>query len=111
MVTDDPYKRDSHVVIQKPTTTTTAGKPTTTWADFALAWVAVVPLGSQEDWKAKRAESNITHAIIGTWDDFENVTADFRIVYGTRTFNLTETPRNVEEANVTAEMRVEEAKR
>ena len=111
MVQDDPGKRNKLAVIEKPTQTTTAGKVSTTWASFARAWVKLEPLSGNEYWEANRQASSITHKITGTYHDFENVTADFRIKINGRTFNLKESPRNIEEANVLFEVMVEEGKR
>jgi head-tail adaptor len=111
MIHDDPHKRNNRVMIQKPTETTTAGQTTTAWADFAYAYVGIETLSGKEYWEAQRHESSATHLLTGTWDDFENVTADFRIAFGSRTFQLTEPPRNIDEADVVAKVQAEEATR
>lgn len=111
MVQDRPAKRNRLIRIEKPAETTTDGKTTTTWTLFGRAWVTVEPLTGREYWEAQQQASSITHRIRGTWGDFENVTADFRIALGGRTFHLLEPPLNIEEANVLAELLVEEKKR
>ena len=111
MITDTPAKRKRKIRIEKPAETTAVGVTSRTWATFVFAWVSIEPLSSAEIWEAQRQESNVTHKITGTWKDFQSVTADFRIQYGSRTFNLTEAPRNVEEASVLAEVMVEEVLR
>jgi len=111
VIFDDPGKRNRLARIEKPTETVTAGKTSTTWATYAHAWVSIEPLTGREYWEANQQASTITHRITGTYQDFEQVTADFRIALGTRTFQLLETPRNLEEANVLFEVMVAEAKR
>lgn len=111
MIRDNPNKRNRKVRIDKPTETTTNGKTSTTWALFGRAWVSIEPLAGREYWEAKGQSSNITHQIEGAWEEWENVTSDFRIVYDARTFHLTEPPQNVEEANIVARMLVFEEKR
>lgn len=111
MITDTPAKRKRKIRIEKPTESTTTGKVSRTWATFGFAWVSIEPLESREIWEAQRQESSVTHKITGTWGDLQSVTADFRIQYGSRTFNLTEAPRNIEEAGVLGEVMVEEVLR
>ncbi len=110
-VFDDPSKRNRHVRIEKPTETTTGGKTTIVFAKFANAWVMIQPLTGREYWEANRQASSITHKITGTYLDFQNVTADFRIVFASRTFNVLEPPRNIDEEDVMIEMMVEEETR
>ncbi len=111
MITDTPAKRNRKIRIEKPTESTSAGKTTRTWATFCFAWVSIAPIEGRELWEAQRQESSVTHKITGTWGDFRSVTADFRIQYGSRTFNLLEPPRNIEEVGVLAEVMVEEVLR
>jgi len=111
MVTDKPSQRNKHVRIEKPTETVTAGKISTAWTEWAMAWVKIEPLAGREYWEAQQQASSITHKITGLFSDFEKVTADFRIVWDSRTFKLLEPPRNIEEASVIYEMNVEEETR
>ena len=103
-VRDNPGKRNRKVVVQKPTQATTLGKTVTTWADVGIAWVQIETLTSFEYWEAKRQAADITHKITGLFHDFENVTADMRIKLNTRVFNISEPPRDVEEAHVVYKM-------
>lgn len=110
MVRDTPAKRNQRVRIEKPTETTDTdtGKVTRTWEDCGRAWVMIGPLEGREFWEAQQQSSSITHQITGTWEEFQNVGADWRLQIDDRTFNLLGPPRNKREANVLAVMMVEE---
>ena len=111
MVRDNPTSRNRLVRIEKPAQTTTSGKTVETWALYSRVWVRIEPLSGREYWDAKEQTSAITHKMTGAWGEFENVKADFRVVYEGRTFHLAESPRNIEEANVLAEMLIVEETR
>lgn len=108
MVIDQPGKRDRQVTIQQPTETVSDGKITRTWADLRKVWVQVAPLLGREYWEAKQQASTATHKVTGQYFDFEDVTADYRLALGSRTFNLLEKPRDLEDSHVIVEMMVEE---
>jgi len=112
-VRDTPAKRNRRVRIEEPTevTDTDTGKTTRTWLMVGRAWVMIGPLEGREYWEAQQQESSITHQVTGTWEEFKNVTADFRLVLEGRTFNLLGPPRNQQEAGVLAVMMVEEVTR
>ena len=111
---DRAAKRNKFMEIEKPTETVTEGELSRTWTRpgslFGRAWVSLEPLNGGEYWEANRQDSSVTHKITGVWADFASITADMRLKYGTRYFNLTEPPRNIEEAGTTAVMMVEEVK-
>ena len=111
---DRAAKRNKFVEIEKPTETVTAGETARTWtrpgALFGKAWVSIEPLNGREYWEAERQDSSVTHKVTGLWNEFSSVTADMRLKYGTRYFNLTEPPRNVGEISELAEVMVEEVK-
>ncbi len=110
-VTDKPSTRDKYVRIEKPTQTTTGGKTVETWDLLARAFVAIKPLTGREYREAAEQASSITHLVTGLYEDFDTVTADFKIVWEDRTFHLLESPRDIEEAHVIYEMAVEEETR
>ncbi|HUT89194.1 MAG TPA: head-tail adaptor protein [Thermoguttaceae bacterium] len=111
---DRAATRNKCVEIEKPTESETAGELSRTWtrpgALFGRAWVSIEPLSGREYWEAERQDSAISHKVTGLWNDFSSVTADMRLKYETRYFNLVEPPRNVGEAGALAEVMVEEVK-
>jgi head-tail adaptor len=110
-VTDKPSRRNKYVRVEKPTQTTTAGKTSETWSFWCHAWVSIEPVSGREGMEVHEQQSSITHLCRGLYAEFDTVTADFRIVWDSRTFHLLEAPRNLEEANVIYEMAIEEETR
>ena len=83
--------RNAHVTFQQNTPSTdTAGQSVPAWKDRFKRWVSIVPRGGSERWLFEQIRAEIDHAIVCNWDSQLSsiVPATWRIVKGTRTFNI-----------------------
>lgn len=73
------------------------GGPVETWETDHLRWVRIEPLSGREAEIAKQIDGRVTHKI--TMRHLPRLTDQWRIVHGTRTFNLTP-PLNTGERDI-----------
>ncbi|MFI8616489.1 phage head closure protein [Acidovorax sp. NPDC077693] len=70
------------------------------WALVKEAWVRIRPVGSNERLAASQMQSGQTHVVeTGYHPALAVAVGSWRIVFGTRTFNIVGLPRNRNEAN------------
>lgn len=72
------------------------GQETITWTDEAQIWASIEPISGREYFLAKQVQAETTHRIRIRY--YSGVRADWRVLYGTRVFNI-ESVINPEEAN------------
>lgn len=90
----DPGQLDRRVSLQSVSgTTDDLGETREAWAEYAAVWARLEPISGRELWLAQQAQSEATHKV--TLRYRAGVTARDRVVYGGRTFHLTEPPREV----------------
>ena len=71
---------------------------TDSWSSVATVWARIVPKSSAEGVEADRTMARITHEItIRARDD---VDANMRVVFGSRTFYIDGPPRDFEERGI-----------
>lgn len=86
------------VTIQSKTITTDgSGGPVETWADFATVHASIEQLSGREMIAAQAVNSETTGKIRIRY--LAGVTADMRVVFGTRLFSITAPPINPDERN------------
>lgn len=84
----DPGKLNRIITIEQKTASTDAyGGQSFSWSTFATVWAAVQPLKGRELIAAQAAQSEITSRFVIRY--LSGVSADMRIVYGGRYFNIT----------------------
>ena len=64
----------------------TLGEPAPTWATDATVWAAIKPISGQERVQAQQLAAEVTHLIRTRYG--ATVTADMRIVFGERVFEI-----------------------
>lgn len=70
------------------------------WGLVKEAWARIRPMGSNERMAAYQMQSGQTHVVeTGYHPTLTAATGTWRIVFGTRTFNIVGLPRNRDEAN------------
>ena len=75
------------IIIQAKTETVGAnGEKSPTWATWKTPWANIAPAEPSEQIIGERATETGSHQI--TIDYIEGLTADHRILYGSRTFNI-----------------------
>ena len=79
---------------------------TLTWSTFATIRAELQPLTSRELFSLQALDTAVSHRVRTRWRS--GVTADMRLVLGTRTFRIVGPPLNVEERNRDLELLVEE---
>ncbi len=63
-----------------------AGGYALSWTDVATVWAEIAPLGGREAFAAHRLEARVTHRVRLRYR--EGITADMRLVMGSRVFNI-----------------------
>ena len=81
--------------------TDSQGGYTDSWADLYTVWAAIKQLSQREAFYGQQMESPATHRF--TMRYVSGVTTKHRILFGSRTFNITRV-NNTEEANVWLEI-------
>ncbi len=81
------------------------GQPTRSWATYATVWGKVLPVTAGESQLANQQQADITHRI--TIRHRADVTAEHRILFGSRTLNIRGV-RDLEERGITLEIDAEE---
>lgn len=75
------------VTVQSPTKIADeAGGVNTSWADLATVWAAIEPLTGRERFHAQRQDMSVSHRL--TMRFVAAVTADHRVKFGNRLFNI-----------------------
>lgn len=70
------------------------------WVAVAQAWAHIRPMGSNERMAAFQMQSGQTHVVTVRYTPaLAAARGEWRIVYGTRTFNIVGLPRNIDERN------------
>ena len=82
-----------------------AGGYTLSWADVATVWADIVPTSMSEVIMAQRLEGHVTHRVTIRYRS--DITADMRVMYGARIFNV-RGYMNKDENNRWIELLVEE---
>lgn len=84
------------VTIQTPQKTQTAsGDTATTWIDFDQVYAEVIPMNGVHDWHADTMNPDITHRVRIRY--LSGLTADMRILHGSRILQIEVPPANHEE--------------
>jgi SPP1 family predicted phage head-tail adaptor len=81
------------------------GQPTRSWATYATVWGKVLPVTASESQLANQQQTDITHRI--TIRHRADVTAEHRIIFGSRTLNIRGV-RDLEERGIALEIDAEE---
>ena len=84
-----------------------AGGYALAWVTLATVWADIAPVSGSESYGSGHLESHVTHKITARWRSDLALTADMRILYGTRSFNI-RAILNKDEDNQWAEFLVEE---
>jgi SPP1 family predicted phage head-tail adaptor len=91
-------ERNKQIAIQeKAISTDSIGNQTETWHTIATVWAAIQPLSGREYWAARQVNAETTTKVTILYR--RGVTAEHRILYGSRVFELTAPPINTSEAN------------
>lgn len=92
---------DKRVTLQSPGGAGDAyGERSTTWTVVATVWASITPLSARELMAGGQLQGEITHRIQLRYSSTTaSITADWRVVYGSRVFVLAAPPRNVNESN------------
>jgi SPP1 family predicted phage head-tail adaptor len=93
------------VTIQRPVADPAWGG-TTTWQDHATVWAAIEPLSGREFFAAQQVQSETTGKI--TIRYIPGITADMRILHGSRIFELTAPPIDPQERHAELQLMVKE---
>lgn len=92
--------------LQSPTDSTDSyGQPTRSWATYATVWGKVLPFTANESQLANQQQAVITHRITIRYN--ADVTAEHRIIFGSRTLNIRGV-RDLEERGIALEIDAEE---
>ena len=65
------------------------------WGDVCSVWACIDAIGAREFWEAQAAHGELTHRVTIRYR--EGITADMRILYGERKFDLVAPPVDQEE--------------
>jgi len=65
-----------------------AGGYTLAWATVATVWATIAPASGHEIYVSGHLEGRVTHKVTMRWRGDLSVTADMRLLYGTRVFNI-----------------------
>ncbi len=65
-----------------------AGGYALAWATVATVWASLLPLSGREAFSAGHHEGRVTHKIIMRWPKDFALTADMRVLYVSRVFNI-----------------------
>lgn len=89
----DIGRLDKRITIQRRSATKDAyGQEVNQWVDIASVWANVKPIGGRERMRSMVVESTLTHTVMVRYNDalMPPTQADaWRIMYGTRMFNIT----------------------
>jgi SPP1 family predicted phage head-tail adaptor len=86
--------KNQRITIQKNTQTTTAmGGRTDVWTDLATVWADMRQLSGKEYYDAQALNTELTASFTIHYRD--DITADMRVIYKTRTFELVSPPIDV----------------
>ena len=85
-----------------------AGGNVQTWADVATIWAAITPLSGQESFTAQQFAAKVSHWVLIPYRS--GVTAQMRLLYGARAFNI-QSVVNVDERNHVLKLLCEERSR
>ena len=93
------------VIVQSPGGTRDAvGDVIDSWTSVAMVWASVEPLSGREALIAAQLHASTTHKIVIRYQSaLSALTASWRILWGTRAFDITER-RNLDERNRTLEL-------
>jgi SPP1 family predicted phage head-tail adaptor len=90
---------DKEIVIWRPVQTTTDGKVTTTPAEVAAVWAAVMPQSGREYYRSKQTHATMTHLVRIYWSpEVADVTAKYWLTLGSRRLDIV-SATNVDEAS------------
>lgn len=102
---DGPWNK---VILQRYTETRTAsGHATKSYVTWQTVWVKFRTLSGNERLRAQQVNATLTHEVSMTYGDSIVPHVDYRIVWGTRTFDIKDV-RNVDEMNTEIRMLVSE---
>lgn len=91
---------------QRGTTRDEFGQQVTTWSEVKKVYALIEPLAGNERIAAMSVSTDVSHRITVRYDAIfadPRVVAAYRVVYGTRTFNI-QASMNLDEANRTIEL-------
>jgi SPP1 family predicted phage head-tail adaptor len=92
------------VALQQPTyASDAAGAVVPTFATAATVWAKVEPLSDAMTAQAMQAFGSISHRV--TIRYYSGITSGWRILWGTRIFDIAGPPRNINERGVYMELR------
>jgi len=90
------------VTIQSVTETrSSSGQVNETWGTFATRWASVEPLQGREFFESQQVNADVTTRVRLRY--LEGVTPKMRVLYKTRTFNITSVV-NVEERSIETQL-------
>lgn len=69
-------------------------------------WLEIVPASGREQWRGQAVFPDATHTIRGHY--LAGVTAEMRVLMGTRVFHILEPPRNIGERGIFMEFQAQE---
>lgn len=92
----EKYRHRVHLQ-SKSATRNSYGEETLSWVTEASVWCSIEPLTGREYFQAQQVQSQVTHKIMLRY--YKGLRPDWRILFGTRTFNIVSVI-NVEERNI-----------
>jgi SPP1 family predicted phage head-tail adaptor len=99
--------RKQVAIQQEQQTSDNAGGYALAWITLATVWADINPVSGNKIYVSEHLEGHVTHRVMMRWRSDLAITADMRLVYNNRAFNI-RAVMNQDESNQYATLLVEE---